>query len=225
MGVCYSSVHSHKPAAVQAPPTCPRRTGYGWMFPTLILCWPDLLISIGAVSDGGRMQGAGTNQTQGCAQSHQHRNQFEKHNEGKLITLITDEVQQSLWSASSWRHRESRCVTAACARPHSCHIISLYRTSTKCWPHPACLEKGGKRAPPSPYKLLTAVQSSSCSNCPSACVSVSIRSNRSSPATESPDIPSPIPDPAFQLAVEAKELVEGVCTLTSDTGTELTNPQ
>ncbi|XP_035771079.1 syntaxin-binding protein 4 [Neolamprologus brichardi] len=42
-------------------------------------------------------------------------------------------------------------------------------------------------------------------------------SNRSSPATESPDIPSPIPDPAFQLAVEAKELVEGVCTLTSDT--------
>ncbi|XP_039467091.1 syntaxin-binding protein 4 isoform X5 [Oreochromis aureus] len=41
-------------------------------------------------------------------------------------------------------------------------------------------------------------------------------SNRSSPATESPDIPSPIPDPAFQLAVEAKELVEGVCTLTTD---------
>uniref|UniRef100_A0A3Q0SMT1 Si:dkeyp-72e1.9 n=1 Tax=Amphilophus citrinellus TaxID=61819 RepID=A0A3Q0SMT1_AMPCI len=31
-----------------------------------------------------------------------------------------------------------------------------------------------------------------------------------SPATESPDTPSPIPDPAFQLAVEAKELVEGV---------------
>ncbi|XP_030581417.1 syntaxin-binding protein 4 isoform X3 [Archocentrus centrarchus] len=41
-------------------------------------------------------------------------------------------------------------------------------------------------------------------------------SSRSSPATESPDTPSPIPDPAFQLAVEAKELVEGVCTLTID---------
>ncbi|XP_053298651.1 syntaxin-binding protein 4 isoform X2 [Pleuronectes platessa] len=35
-------------------------------------------------------------------------------------------------------------------------------------------------------------------------------SNRSSPATDSPDTPSPLPDPAFQLAVEAKELVEGV---------------
>uniref|UniRef100_A0A3B4V0E0 Si:dkeyp-72e1.9 n=1 Tax=Seriola dumerili TaxID=41447 RepID=A0A3B4V0E0_SERDU len=36
------------------------------------------------------------------------------------------------------------------------------------------------------------------------------RSNRSSPATDSPDTPTPLPDPAFQLAVEAKELVEGV---------------
>ncbi|XP_062263865.1 syntaxin-binding protein 4 isoform X2 [Platichthys flesus] len=35
-------------------------------------------------------------------------------------------------------------------------------------------------------------------------------SNRPSPATDSPDTPSPLPDPAFQLAVEAKELVEGV---------------
>lgn len=76
MEVCYSSVHSHKPAAAQAVP------------PTSVLgelaaggCF---LISIGAVSDGGRMQGAGTSQTQGCAQSHQHRNQFEKHNEGKV---------------------------------------------------------------------------------------------------------------------------------------------
>ncbi|KAI3359387.1 hypothetical protein L3Q82_002890 [Scortum barcoo] len=41
-------------------------------------------------------------------------------------------------------------------------------------------------------------------------------SNRSSPATNSPDTPSPLPDPAFQLAVEAKELVEGVCALTDD---------
>ncbi|XP_076608680.1 syntaxin-binding protein 4 isoform X4 [Chaetodon auriga] len=41
-------------------------------------------------------------------------------------------------------------------------------------------------------------------------------SNRSSPATDSPDTPSPLPDPAFQLAVEAKELVAGVCTLTAD---------
>ncbi|XP_046893637.1 syntaxin-binding protein 4 isoform X7 [Hypomesus transpacificus] len=38
-------------------------------------------------------------------------------------------------------------------------------------------------------------------------------SNRSSPATDSPDTPSPIPDPAFQLATEAKELVEGVQAL------------
>ncbi|XP_044038628.1 syntaxin-binding protein 4 isoform X2 [Siniperca chuatsi] len=41
-------------------------------------------------------------------------------------------------------------------------------------------------------------------------------SNRSSPATDSPDTPSPLPDPAFQLAVEAKELVAGVCTLPAD---------
>ncbi|XP_038595248.1 syntaxin-binding protein 4 isoform X9 [Micropterus salmoides] len=40
--------------------------------------------------------------------------------------------------------------------------------------------------------------------------------NRSSPATDSPDTPSPLPDPAFQLAVEAKELVAGVCTLPAD---------
>ncbi|KAL7378729.1 hypothetical protein ABVT39_017664 [Epinephelus coioides] len=41
-------------------------------------------------------------------------------------------------------------------------------------------------------------------------------SNRSSPATDSPDTPSPLPDPAFQLAAEAKELVAGVCTPTAD---------
>uniref|UniRef100_A0A3B5A2L5 Syntaxin-binding protein 4-like n=1 Tax=Stegastes partitus TaxID=144197 RepID=A0A3B5A2L5_9TELE len=35
------------------------------------------------------------------------------------------------------------------------------------------------------------------------------RSNRSSPATDSPDTPTPLPDSAFQLAVEAKELMEG----------------
>ncbi|KAM9843145.1 syntaxin-binding protein 4 [Aulostomus maculatus] len=38
----------------------------------------------------------------------------------------------------------------------------------------------------------------------------------SSPATDSPDTPSPLPDPAFQLAVEAKELVQGVGTLPAD---------
>uniref|UniRef100_A0A3Q3WD43 PDZ domain-containing protein n=1 Tax=Mola mola TaxID=94237 RepID=A0A3Q3WD43_MOLML len=41
-------------------------------------------------------------------------------------------------------------------------------------------------------------------------------SNRSSPAPDSPNTPSPLPDPALQLAVEAKELVAGVCMLTSD---------
>ncbi|XP_073350902.1 syntaxin-binding protein 4 isoform X2 [Pagrus major] len=41
-------------------------------------------------------------------------------------------------------------------------------------------------------------------------------SNRSSSATDSPDTPSPLPDPAFQLAAEAKELVSGGCTLTAD---------
>ncbi|KAG7220119.1 hypothetical protein INR49_000995 [Caranx melampygus] len=41
-------------------------------------------------------------------------------------------------------------------------------------------------------------------------------SDRSSPATDSPDTPSPLPDPAFQLAVEAKELMEGVSSITTD---------
>ncbi|XP_061702351.1 syntaxin-binding protein 4 isoform X2 [Syngnathoides biaculeatus] len=41
-------------------------------------------------------------------------------------------------------------------------------------------------------------------------------SNRSSPATDSPDTLSPLPDPALQLAVEAKELVQGVCKLPTD---------
>ncbi|XP_037400563.1 syntaxin-binding protein 4 isoform X4 [Pygocentrus nattereri] len=38
-------------------------------------------------------------------------------------------------------------------------------------------------------------------------------STRSSPATDSPDTPSPIPDHAYQLAAEAKELLDGVCSL------------
>ncbi|XP_040046566.2 syntaxin-binding protein 4 isoform X3 [Gasterosteus aculeatus] len=41
-------------------------------------------------------------------------------------------------------------------------------------------------------------------------------SSRSSPATDSPDTPSPLPNSAFQLAVEAKELVAGVCSPTAD---------
>ncbi|XP_028841151.1 syntaxin-binding protein 4 isoform X2 [Denticeps clupeoides] len=41
-------------------------------------------------------------------------------------------------------------------------------------------------------------------------------SSRSSPATDSPDTPSPVPDPACQLAAEAKELMEGVCSLCTD---------
>ncbi len=53
------------------------------------------------------------------------------------------------------------------------------------------------------------------------CVRVHISSNRSSPATDSPDTPSPLPDPAFQLAVEAKELVAGFSALTAnDQGTQ-----
>ncbi|KAM6957273.1 syntaxin-binding protein 4 [Aplochiton taeniatus] len=40
--------------------------------------------------------------------------------------------------------------------------------------------------------------------------------NKSFPAADSPNTPSPIPDPALQLAVEAKELVEGVCALTTE---------
>ncbi|XP_055771463.1 syntaxin-binding protein 4 isoform X2 [Salvelinus fontinalis] len=40
-------------------------------------------------------------------------------------------------------------------------------------------------------------------------------SNRTSPATDSPETPSPIPDPACQLAAEARELVEGVRSLSS----------
>ncbi|KAM3864034.1 syntaxin-binding protein 4 [Diretmus argenteus] len=41
-------------------------------------------------------------------------------------------------------------------------------------------------------------------------------SNRSSPATDSPDTPSPLPDSAFQLVIEAKELVDGVCAIKTD---------
>ncbi|XP_056096579.1 syntaxin-binding protein 4 isoform X3 [Rhinichthys klamathensis goyatoka] len=39
---------------------------------------------------------------------------------------------------------------------------------------------------------------------------------QASPATDSPDTPSPIPDPACQLAAEAKELVDGVCSLCTE---------
>ncbi|XP_038164345.1 syntaxin-binding protein 4 isoform X4 [Cyprinodon tularosa] len=41
-------------------------------------------------------------------------------------------------------------------------------------------------------------------------------SNRLSTITDGSDTPSALPDPAFQLAVEAKELVEGVCSVTAD---------
>ncbi|XP_067274899.1 syntaxin-binding protein 4 isoform X5 [Pseudorasbora parva] len=41
-------------------------------------------------------------------------------------------------------------------------------------------------------------------------------SARASPAADSPDSPSPIPDPACQLAAEAKELVDGVCSLCTE---------
>ncbi|KAJ3601278.1 hypothetical protein NHX12_032251 [Muraenolepis orangiensis] len=43
-------------------------------------------------------------------------------------------------------------------------------------------------------------------------------SSRSSPGTDSPEAQSPLPHPAFQLAVEAKQLVEGVCTLHAEDG-------
>ncbi|XP_045575525.1 syntaxin-binding protein 4 isoform X6 [Salmo salar] len=50
-------------------------------------------------------------------------------------------------------------------------------------------------------------------------------SNRTSPATDSPETPSPIPDPACQLAAEARELVEGVRSLSStDDTAPLTDP-
>ncbi|KAK2916495.1 hypothetical protein Q8A67_000869 [Cirrhinus molitorella] len=39
---------------------------------------------------------------------------------------------------------------------------------------------------------------------------------QASPATDSPDTPSPIPDPACQLVAEAKELVDGVCSLCTE---------
>ncbi|KAM3597363.1 uncharacterized protein V6R79_003590 [Siganus canaliculatus] len=41
-------------------------------------------------------------------------------------------------------------------------------------------------------------------------------SNRSSPPADSPNTVPPLPDPAFQLAVEAKELVARVCSLSAD---------
>ncbi|XP_053194056.1 syntaxin-binding protein 4 [Scomber japonicus] len=49
-----------------------------------------------------------------------------------------------------------------------------------------------------------------------------VRSNKSSPATESPNTPSPLLDPALQLAAEAKELVQGVCSDTDDKGADCT---
>lgn len=61
----------------------------------------------------------------------------------------------------------------------------------------------------------------SCCNSPPVCA-LHVSSSRSSPATDSPDTPSPLPNSAFQLAVEAKELVAGVCSPTADDkGTEL----
>ncbi|XP_036408732.1 syntaxin-binding protein 4 [Megalops cyprinoides] len=41
-------------------------------------------------------------------------------------------------------------------------------------------------------------------------------SAKTSPGTDSPDTPSPIPDPAGQLAAEAKELVDRVCSLSTE---------
>ncbi|XP_016383170.1 syntaxin-binding protein 4-like [Sinocyclocheilus rhinocerous] len=45
---------------------------------------------------------------------------------------------------------------------------------------------------------------------------------QASPATDSPDTPSPIPDPACQLAAEAKELVDGVSSLCTEDHSNLT---
>ncbi|XP_065127924.1 syntaxin-binding protein 4 isoform X1 [Paramisgurnus dabryanus] len=47
-------------------------------------------------------------------------------------------------------------------------------------------------------------------------------STRASPANDTPDTPSPIPDPACQLAAKAKELVDGVCSLCTE---DHTSPQ
>lgn len=46
--------------------------------------------------------------------------------------------------------------------------------------------------------------------------SSSYRCAQVSPVTDRPDTPSPIPDPACQLAAEAKELVDGVCSLCTE---------
>ncbi|XP_055048576.2 syntaxin-binding protein 4 isoform X3 [Misgurnus anguillicaudatus] len=47
-------------------------------------------------------------------------------------------------------------------------------------------------------------------------------STRASLANDTPDTPSPIPDPACQLAAKAKELVDGVCSLCTE---DHTSPQ
>ncbi|KAM9744947.1 syntaxin-binding protein 4 isoform 2-T2 [Menidia menidia] len=48
-------------------------------------------------------------------------------------------------------------------------------------------------------------------------------SSKSSPAADSPDPPSPLPDPAFQLAVEAKELMEGAAAEDNGSGSDGTS--
>ncbi|KAM8824986.1 syntaxin-binding protein 4 isoform 3-T3 [Synchiropus picturatus] len=50
-------------------------------------------------------------------------------------------------------------------------------------------------------------------------------SNRSSPAADSPEPLSPLPDPAVQLAVEARELVQGACCLAADETARRSEPE
>lgn len=99
-----------------------------------------------------------------------------------------------------------------------CFHSASSRTSTKCWQLPACLEAmEGESSPSDP----TGVASNSSLDTP--CLRV-CRSSRSSPATDSPNTPSPLPDPAFQLAIEAQELVTRVGTLsTEDKGMQSTH--
>lgn len=135
MEVCYSSVHSHKPAAVQAvPPTyvlgelavggCFQH----WFCSDLISSYPSVQ---SVMVEGCKVQEPVRHR--GVHKAISIETSLKNTTRGRcslwLITLITDEVQQSsssLWFASSWQHRETRCVLLLPALGLTAVTLSLF---------------------------------------------------------------------------------------------------